>query len=314
MKKNVLIFGGGTGLSFLLKGLKNFPIDITAVVSVCDNGLSTGRLREEFDIPAVGDIRKVLVSLSETEPLFEKLLNYKFNTTSDLNGHKVGNLLLTAMTNVTGSLSSGVESLSKVLNLKGKVIPITEDVVDLIGIMEDDNLVYGEHSITEDKRIIKDIKYNKDIKVNDDVLEAIRRADLIIFSMGSIYTSIIPNLLSEEVINELDKYKNKIMYTSNMMSQPGETDKMNVGDHIKIINKYLGSHKIDVVVANNKHINCDIALKYATTEQKDPVLIDYENIDIKIIEDDLVIIEDEIIRHDTMKLAFLIYSYLIRGV
>lgn len=119
MNKKVVILGGGTGLSFLLKGLKQFPIDITAIVSVCDDGSSTGRLREEFKIPAVGDIRKVLISLSETEPLFEELFNYRFTTTSDLNGHTVGNLLLTAMTSITGNMSDGLKSLSKVLNLKG---------------------------------------------------------------------------------------------------------------------------------------------------------------------------------------------------
>ena len=118
MRKKVVVLGGGTGMSSLLRGLKEFPVDITAVVSVCDDGKSTGRLRREFNIPAVGDIRKVLVSLSETEPLVEQLLNYRFNTTSDLNGHTVGNLLLTAMGNMTGNMSDGIEAISKILNLQ----------------------------------------------------------------------------------------------------------------------------------------------------------------------------------------------------
>lgn len=130
MKKKVVILGGGTGLSWLLKGLKEFPIDISAIVSVCDDGRSTGRLREEFNIPAMGDIRKVLVSMASTEPLVEKLLNYRFETTSDLNGHTVGNLLLTASKEITGNMSDGIEALGKVLNLKGKVIPFSEDNVD----------------------------------------------------------------------------------------------------------------------------------------------------------------------------------------
>ena len=129
MKNKVVVLGGGTGMSHLIKGLKLFPFDITTVVSVCDDGKSTGRLRNEFHIPAVGDIRRILVALSETEPLVEELLNYRFNTTSDLNGHTVGNLLLTASTNITGNMSDGIEALGKVLNLKGKVLPLTEDNV-----------------------------------------------------------------------------------------------------------------------------------------------------------------------------------------
>ena len=155
MNKKVVILGGGTGLSSLLRGLKQYPLDITAVVSVCDDGSSTGRLREEFNTPAVGDIRKVITSLSETEPLVEELLNYRFKTTSDLNGHAVGNLLLTAMANITGNMSDGIESLSKVLNLKGKVLPLTEDNVILMGRMEDGSIIEGEHNITENLKKIK---------------------------------------------------------------------------------------------------------------------------------------------------------------
>ncbi|MBD9085234.1 YvcK family protein, partial [bacterium] len=159
MNKKVVVLGGGTGMSTLLRGLKKFPIDITAVVSVCDDGKSTGRLREEFNIIAVGDIRKVLVSLSETEPLVKELLNYRFQTTSDLNGHTIGNLILTALTNITGNLSDGIESLSKVFNLKGKVLPLTEDNVTLVAEMQNGDIIEGEHHITESKEKIKKIFY-----------------------------------------------------------------------------------------------------------------------------------------------------------
>lgn len=147
--KKVVVLGGGTGLSTLLRGLKNFPLDITAVVSVSDDGKSTGRLRKEFNIPAVGDIRRVLVSLAEIEPLVEKVLNYRFTTNSELNGHTVGNLLLTAITNISGNMSDGIEAIGSVLNLKGKVLPLTEDNVILMGKMEDGSIIEGEHNITE---------------------------------------------------------------------------------------------------------------------------------------------------------------------
>ena len=159
MSKKVVILGGGTGASTLVRGLKEFPVDISVVVSVCDDGKSTGKLREEFDIPAVGDLRRVIAALSETEPLFEKLLEYRFKTTSDLNGHTVGNLLLAALCNITGNMSDGIKSLSKVLNLKGKVLPLTEDNVVLMARMSDGKIIEGEHNITEYNGKIKNIYY-----------------------------------------------------------------------------------------------------------------------------------------------------------
>ena len=233
--KKVVVFGGGTGMSSLLKGLKEFPIDITAVVSVCDDGRSTGRLREEFHVPAMGDIRQVLVSLSETEPLVEKLLNYRFKTTSDLNGHPVGNLLLTAISDMTGNMSSGVEALGKVLNLKGKILPLTNDEVTLVAKMEDGKVIEGEHNITEYDSKIKSVYYKEEPNLNPDVVKAIKEADLVILSMGSIYTSILPNLICKKVIKTLESIDTPIMYTCNIMTQPGETDDLTVSEHIDII-------------------------------------------------------------------------------
>lgn len=313
--KKIVILGGGTGMATLLSGLKNFPVEITSVVSVCDDGQSTGRLREEFNMPAMGDIRKVLVSLSVTEPLVEELLNYRFNTTSDLNGHTVGNLLLTATSNITGNLKDGIEVLSKILNLKGKVLPLTEDNVTLVGKMLDNEKIIGEHNITMSNKKIKTVYYQDEPKVCEEVLESIEEADLIILSMGSLYTSIIPNLICRDIIKKLDKSKKKIMYVCNMVTQPGETDNMKTSDHIKIINNYLGKHKIDVVIANNGKISNEIAIKYATLEQKDPVILDQANIDsmnIELIKNNYVTIKDDIIRHNVEKLALDIYSYLVR--
>ena len=313
-KKKVVILGGGTGLSFLLKGLKMYPLDITAIVSVCDDGSSTGRLREEFNTPAVGDIRKVLVALSEIEPLVEELLHYRFKTSSDLNGHAVGNLLLTAMANITGNMSDGIQSLSKVLNLKGKVLPLTEDNVVLVGKMEDGTIVEGEHHITMCNKKIKSVSYKEKPVVTEEALQAIREADAIILSMGSLFTSIIPNLICKEIIKEIDKSTAKITYVCNLMTQPGETDDFTVSDHIKLLNSYLGKRKVDTVILNNKELDKEIVAKYETLEQKDQVIYDKEKLlkmGVNIIEDDLVLYENEIIRHNTLKLAFYIFSELI---
>ena len=309
--KKVTIFGGGTGMSTLLKGLKEFPLDITSVVSVCDDGKSTGKLRKEFNIPAMGDIRKVMVSLSETEPLMEKLLNYRFSSNSELNEHTVGNLLLTAGTQITGNLSDGIKSISKVLNLKGKVIPFSEDNIVLSAIMEDGSIVNGEHFITNSPLKVKKVYYEKEPEICDEVFNSIDESDLIILSMGSLYTSIIPNLLSKKIIEKLDKTSAKIMYVCNMVTQPGETDDFKVSDHLKVLNSYLGTHKIDIVVANTGSIDKEVAEKYSTLEQKDPVLFDEENIDCDTILNNYVKINDGVIRHNVEKLSLDIYSYLI---
>ena len=315
MNKKVIVFGGGTGLSCLLKGLKQFPVDITAVVSVCDDGGSTGILRDEFDILAVGDIRKVLVALSQTESSVEELLNHRFNTNGTLNKHTVGNILLTAATEMTGSIQQGIELLGKVLNLCGNVMPVTESNITLSAEMMDGSIVDGEHFITASSKKIKRVFYKETPEINDSLLKEIKSADLIVFSMGSLYTSILPCLLSKEIINKLDKSSAPIVYACNLFTQPGETDKFKVSDHLKIINSYLGKRKIDVVIANNGKIDERLAYKYLSTEQKDPVLIDYDetkkNVK-KIIEDNLITIENGVFRHDTLKLGYLLFSEVLR--
>lgn len=313
MNKKIVVLGGGTGMSSLLKGLKQFPVSISAIVSVSDDGRSTGRLREEFGIPAVGDVRKVIVALSETEPLVEELFDYRFETGSGLNGHTVGNLLLTASSNITGNLSDGIEALSKILKLKGKVVPLTEDNVHLVAKMSDGTIIEGEHNITEAKKKISKVYYKEKAKASPNALMAIKEADLIILSMGSVFTSVIPNLICKEIINEIDKSSAPIMYTCNMMTQPGETDNFKVSDHIKLLNSYLGKRKIDIVVANNKKINAKIAKRYESLEEKDQVYLDRNNIKIKLIEDDYFSLENNLIRHDSLKLCLSIFSYITKN-
>lgn len=313
MNKKVVVLGGGTGLSVLLTGLKRFPLDITAIVSVSDNGKSTGRLRSEFHTPAVGDIRRVIISLSETEPLVEKLFNYRFETSSDLNGHTVGNLILTAANEITGNLSDGIEALSKVFNLKGKVVPLTEDDVVLMGEMEDGSIVEGECEITLCDKKIKRIFYKEEPQITPEAIKAIEDADLIILSMGSIYTSIIPNLINDKVIKAIDESKAEIMYVSNMMTQPGETDGFAVSDHVSLLNSYLGDKKLSYVVVNNKKISDAVLSKYQNEEQKDQVLVDYENLkNISLIEDNYFLLENGMVRHDSLKLALSIFALLLK--
>ena len=314
MKKKVVVLGGGTGSSTLVRGLKEFPVDLTAIVSVCDDGSSTGVLREEFGIPAVGDIRRVLIALSETEPLVMELFNYRFRTKSDLDGHTVGNLLLTASSEITGNLSDGIEALSKVFNLKGKVVPLTEDNVILMGEMDDGSIVEGEHRITASRKQIKRVFYKEEPVPTKEAIRAIEDAELIILSMGSLFTSIIPNLICDEIRNAIDRSHGKVMYVCNMVTQPGETEKFKVSDHVELLNQYLGKHKVDVVIANNGKIDEQMAKRYESLEQKDPVELDIiktQRLVGKVICGDYVTIKNHLLRHNVMKLGLDIFGYLL---
>ena len=316
MNKKIVVFGGGTGISYLLKGLKHFPVDITAVITVSDNGRSTGRLREEFHTPAVGDIRKVITSLSGIDEPIKKMMEYRFKTSSDLDGHSVGNLILTAMLDLNGSLKDSIAYLSKLLDVKHRVLPISEDSrLTLMARDFDGNVIEGEHQITSAHKQFERIYYKEEPKVVPEVIEARKEADLIIFSMGSLYTSVLPNIICKEVQEALRDAKAPTMYLCNVVTQPGETDKFTVGDHVELLNRYLETKKLDAVIASNTKIDKKIAKKYYTEEQKDPVPIDHKRLKelgVELIEDDLIIIEDNILRHNSLKLSSLIFSYLMR--
>ena len=310
--KKVVVLGGGTGLSVLLSGLKLFPIDITAVVSVADDGSSTGRLREEFNIPAVGDLRKVLVSLSEVEPLVEQLLQYRFDTDSDLNGHAMGNLLLAALFNITGNLTESLKALSKILNIKGKVLPFTEDNAILVAHTKEGEIIEGESKITKAFKHIDYIEYKNEVKATKSVLNALKKADLIIIGIGSLYTSVIPNLLDSNVVDVIKHSKAKKMYVSNIMTEHGETDGFNVSDCVKQVNKYAGENIIDVVVANNGLVDKKI-LKLYEVEKSEPIKLDRDELErmgIKVIEDNLVKIINNQVRHDNIRTALDIFTYI----
>lgn len=312
MDKNIVVLGGGTGQSVLLKGLKRFPFNITAVVSVSDDGKSSGKIRKELNVPAVGDIRSVLISLAETEDIVEKMINYRFKSNGDLDGHSLGNLLIAGLTDIYGNLSNAVLQISKILNLKGEVLPLTDDNVVLMGKMSDGSIIEGEHNITLSDKKIEKIYYKVAPKVNKTVIKRIKEADAIILSMGSVYTSIIPHLLCKEVIKAIDTSNAKVMYVCNVMTQPGETDGFTASDHINLLNSYLGKRKIDTVITNSKKISKKIQKIYGTLEQKDLVKIDSKNINIEHINKPLIKVENDIIRHDNIKLALEIMNILVK--
>ncbi len=315
--KKVVIFGGGSGLSQILKGLKLFPVEVTAVVSVSDNGRSTGRLRKDYNIPAVGDISKVLLSMSNCDNDLKDLMNYRFTKSKSLGNHSIKNLLLTALLDLKGDFASSIPVLEKILDVQGKVIPISEDNVDLVGITSNNKKLVGEEQITKSKEKIKRIEYSNEIEINPQVLNAVKKADLIIFSSGSLFTSIIPHLISKKLNNAINRSKAKTMYICNLFTQPGETDGFKVSDHIKMLESYLGKNTIDLVLASDAKMNSKLVKKYETEEQKDQVVLDKDVLDkmkVLVISDKLYKIESNVYRHDSLKTAYLIFSYLMDGV
>ncbi|MCI9281487.1 MAG: YvcK family protein [Bacilli bacterium] len=314
--KKIVIFGGGSGLSQMLKGLKLFPIDITAVVSVSDNGGSTLRLRKDFNIPAVGDISKVLIAMSNTDKDIINLMNYRFKQSKSLGNHSIKNLLLTALLEQKGDFAHAIPVLAKLLDVEGRILPITEDNAELMGITEDNKKIYGETSITKTKKKIVKIAYDHEVKANPEVLNAIKEADLIIFSSGSLLTSIIPNIIIDDIVKAIKNSKASKLYICNLVTQPGETDEYKVSDHIDELENYLGKGTINIVLANNVEIPPELVEKYATEEQKDPVKLDEETLrkrKVRIIKDKMYTIEDGYLRHDTLKTAYLVFSILMEN-
>ena len=312
--KKVVIFGGGTGLSCILSGLKLFPIDVTTVIAVSDNGSSTGKLKEELNIPAVGDVGKVLLSMANVDEDFIDLLSYRFQKGS-LNTHPVRNIVLAALIDLKGNLTEATKYMCKLLDIKGTVLPLTGEKIDLVG-ESTGKEYFGEEAVSRNIRDISRLTYDHDIKIEQEIQEKIGEADLIIFSAGSLYTSIIPHLLAPEVRNALEETRAPLLYISNLVTQPGETDIQSVSQHVEVLNEYLGSRKIDLVVANNGTVDEEVRERYLSSENKRIVQVDHDTLGkmgVQVIEDDIFCIENEKIRHNALKTAFLIFSYLMEG-
>ena len=239
----------------------------------------------------------------------------RLSTYSDLNGHSIGNLLLTSLYKETGSLKKSIEYMSTLLKIEHTVLPLSEDYLTLMGETEDGEIIEGEEEITLARKQYKRIFYKEQPHIFPEVFDKIKEADLIVLSMGSLYTSILPHLICSDVVDAINNSKAKVMYICNVMTQPGETDNFGVSDHINILEKYLGKGSIDATIVSNNVLPKELLEKYLTEEQKDQVPIDYENMkDAKyeVIESDLLTTNDGTIKHDSLKLSSIIFQYLVR--
>ena len=313
-KIKVVTIGGGTGLSVLLRGLKKYPLEITAVVTVADDGGSSGKIRSDMNIPSPGDIRNVIAALSDVEPYLEKMFQYRFDS-GEVKGHPVGNLMIAAMTDIHGDFSTAVKVMSRILNVRGTVLPTTNDIATLNAVLSDGEIIRGESSITKAGGVIDHVYITPSrVKPNEDVLKAIEEADYIIMGPGSLYTSIIPNLVISNVSEKIRESNAKKIYVCNVMTQHGETDNYSVCDHILAINKHVEENIFDLVIANSREFDDSILSKYHK-EKQEPVKIDQEKIKelgIKLIKNnDVGIVDNNTIRHNADKVSELIYDYII---
>jgi len=259
----VVAIGGGTGLSAILRGLKKKNLSLTAIVTVADDGGSSGKLRDEFDMLPPGDIRNVLVSLADTEPLLEKVLQYRFHQGEGLAGHNLGNLLLAALQDMTGDFVTAIKELSKVLAVKGKVLPATLQKVCLIAEYVDGTIVKGESNIPKMGKPIKQVSIEPfDVKPLNEAIEAIKEADGILIGPGSLYTSVIPNLLVPGIREAVLSSKGEKIYICNVMTQPGETDQYEAIDHVKAIESHVGQKFIDYVIVQEGSIPISVIKQY----------------------------------------------------
>ncbi|MGY4688985.1 gluconeogenesis factor YvcK family protein [Salibacterium sp. K-3] len=305
-KANIVVIGGGTGLSVLLRGLKTFPVNITAIVTVADDGGSSGRLRKELNIPPPGDVRNVLVALAEVEPMIEQMFQHRFENGSGLTGHSLGNLLLAGMTSITGDFARGISELSAVLNVKGSVFPAANQSIELHAEMTDGTITSGESNIPKSGKRIKKVSLTPDnVQPLPESLEAIHEADLIVLGPGSLYTSVIPNLLVPGIAEAIQQADARKVYICNGMTQAGETDDFTAADHVEAIHNHTGCTLIETVLVNNTEIPTDILAKYAE-ESAYPVSFDehrLQRLGCRVVRDAFMHYRDNLFRHDALKVS-----------
>ncbi len=303
--RQIAALGGGTGLSTMLRGIKRYSSNITAVVTVTDDGGSSGRLVKDFEMLPPGDIRACLVALADAEPVMQELFQYRFKTGGDLSGHSFGNLLIAAMTDITGDFERAVRETSKVLAIRGRVVPSTLHKVRLMAIMEDGSQVFGESAIAASSMRIRQILLDPpEVEPIVAAVQAILDADLVVMGPGSVFTSVIPNLLVGGISDALRSTDATRVYVCNVMTQPGETDGFSASDHVRVIEAHLPGRAIDYVMVN-------------TTRPADEVLERYRRVGAQFVEPDIdrirsmgyrcvtgdFISQTDVVRHDPDKLA-----------
>jgi uncharacterized cofD-like protein len=271
-KKNIVVIGGGTGTFTVLSGLKHYPVNLSAVVSMADDGGSTGRLRDEFGVLPPGDLRQCLVALSEADIVMRKLFTHRYDR-GELRGHSFGNIFISTLEQITGSIDQAIDVAGRVLNIRGRVIPVTLDHISLHALLANGKQLDGESAFMEYQLVsrygIKKIFLDPDGKANSKALRAIREADLIVVGPGKLYTSILPNFLVRGVSQAFIRSKAKKVFVANLMSQQGHTDNFSVTDYVRTLERYIGKKVFDSVLYNTKEPPKSLLKRY--TDEGEPV-------------------------------------------
>ncbi|NLY11661.1 MAG: YvcK family protein [Firmicutes bacterium] len=302
----ITVIGGGTGLATMLRGLKEHSCNITAIVTVADDGGSSGRIREELGMLPPGDIRNTLTALADTEPLMEKLFQHRFSRGKGLNGHSFGNLFIAAMTEITGDFEEAIRECSKVLAVRGHVIPSTLETVQLRAEFCDGTEVTGESKIPlSNKKIARVCLEPSNATALQEAIESILNSEVVVLGPGSLYTSVIPNLLVDGIVDALMKTNAARIYVCNIMTQPGETDEMTASEHLKALFDHSGGRKIvDYCIINNQRLTTAQRQKYSL-EKAFPVVADLQKIEQYGVQPVLapLINQSDLVRHDSLRLA-----------
>lgn len=305
MKKKIVVIGGGHGSATMLRGLKTLPnVTLTSIVAVSDSGGSTGRLRNLFDIPAIGDIRNVMTAMAQEETLFKFLMEYRFNNPlvkeKDVIGHNLGNLILFAlMDRQGGNLTEAISAVSKVLNVQGQIIPSSLESITLYAKMADDTIVRGEANIPQIDNSISEVFFDHDVKASYQAIRAIKEADIIVLGVGSLFTSILPNLIIKDIAQAINNSKSPVVYYCNMMSETGETDGYCMEDHVHMIHKH--GVKVDAVVMADDIIPESLLNRYSVSKQQ-LVLAKQKEHDFKVLRKNLLMFDSQQIRHSPDKI------------
>lgn len=310
----VVVIGGGTGLSVLLRGLKHYTSNITAVVTVSDDGGSSGRLRGDMGILPPGDIRNCVLALADTEPLLEKLFQYRFSG-GELEGHSFGNLLIAAMTSITGDFQLAIKEFSKVLAVRGRVMPVTTSDVTLVAELEDGSVVAGESSVGRCGCEIRSLRLEPpNVQPLPEVLQAIQDADVVVLGPGSLFTSVIPNLLVAGMSQAIASSVATKVYICNVMTQPGETTQFTASQHVAALQRFANARIIDYVLVNTGKIRSDLLTKYRAKDAI-PVSVDMHRLNqlgVRVVADDFLH-QGEVVRHDPDKLARSVMRLIIKN-
>ena len=316
-KRKIVAIGGGTGLSILLRGLKVFFAKITAIVNVVDDGGGSGVLREDLAMLPPGDIRSCILALADKEPVLQELFAYRFEE-GRLKDQSFGNLMIAAMVGISDNFEDAILKISDIFAIQGKVLPSTNENVHLVAELEDGTIVQGEskipYQVLKKKSPIKKVFLNpKIVNGHVDAIKRLLEADIILIGPGSLYTSLIPNLLADGIVEAIKKSKAKKIYVANLMTQPGETDGYSVSKHLDAILNHTDKLKFDYVIANNREVSKEVKIRYKK-ESSELIVIEKEdrkyfnNKGIKIIEGDFIEVKRGYIRHDVLKLVGGLYN------